>query len=310
MKCWILTDFSKEVQASVASKAKTDIGGLLGNLPEWCEVVNIYDLAIEIDTHGSGKIWHAGKYVDRPDAALCLYVGLVAGMGSKYAVQILDQLESLGTFCMINSRQLMTTGDKLKCSQLLAKAGINTPKTVLLSDWIPTSMVVESLGLPMVVKPVDGSEGRGVCLVHSEEELKKMLADKDDSTTLIAQQYISTSKGRDLRIMLIGDEVAFCEIRDNTKSNDFRSNVSAGGDANMATPPEEALTIARQVRRVLGLNMCSVDFLFEDDGFTVGEVNSLPGFPENQPYEGELMIVRYPRLFIGYLMNLLKTRKE
>ena len=56
--------------------------------------------------------------------------------------------------------------------------------------------------------------------------------------------------------------------------------------------------------------MCSVDFLFEDDGFTVGEVNSLPGFPENQPYEGELMIVRYPRLFIGYLMNLLKTRKE
>ena len=310
MKCWILTDFSKELQASVASKAKTDIGGLLDTLPEWCEVVNIYDLAIEIDAHGNGKIWHAGKYVDRPDAALCIYVGMVAGMGSKYPVQILDQLESLGTFCMINSRQLMTTGDKLKCSQLLAKAGINTPKTVLLSDWISTSMVVESLGLPMVVKPVDGSEGRGVCLVHSEEELKKMLAEKDESTILIAQQYISTSKGRDLRIILIGDEVASCEIRDNTKNDDFRSNVSAGGDAYMATPPETALAIARQVRRVLGLNICSVDFLFDNDSFMVCEVNSLPGISDDQPYEGELMAVRYPRMIIGYLMNLLKAGKE
>ena len=203
MKCWILTDFTKELGASIASKSKTDFSGIVGMLPEGCELVNIYELAIEIDVNGNGKIWRAGQYVDRPDMAFCLYVGLVAGNLNKYQLQILDQLEMLGTHLMITSRQLMTTGDKLKCAQLLAKAGISTPKTILLNSWIPTSMVVESLGLPMVVKPVDGSEGRGVCLVHSEDELKDMLAQKDDNTTLIAQQYISTSKGRDMRMVMI-----------------------------------------------------------------------------------------------------------
>ena len=84
MKCWILTDFSKELGASIASKSKTDFGGVLGILPEGCELVNIYELAIEIDVNGNGKIWKAGQYVDRPDMAFCLYVGLVAGNESTF----------------------------------------------------------------------------------------------------------------------------------------------------------------------------------------------------------------------------------
>ena len=309
MNCWILTDFSKELMSSVANKAKTDISGSLELLPEWCEVINIYDLAIEIDPKSNGMIWYAGKYVERPDVAFCLYIGLIAGHDSKYHLQILDQLETLGTKLLINSRQLMTTGDKLKCSQLLAEAGINTPKTVLLSSWLPTSMVVESLGLPMVVKPIDGSEGRDVCLVHSEEELKKKLEEKDDNTTLIAQKYISTSKGRDMRIMLTGDEIVYCEIRDNTKNNDFRSNVSAGGNAHITTPPDEVVNIARQVRKLLDLNICSVDFLFENDGYSVGEVNSLPGYGADFFYDGEPLKIRYPRMLMACIMNLMKTKE-
>ena len=304
MKCWILTDFSKELGASIASKSKTDFGSVLGILPEGCELVNIYELAIEIDVNGNGKIWKAGQYVDSPDMAFCLYVGLVAGNESTFHLQILDQLEMLGTRLMITSRQLMTTGDKLKCGQLLAKAGISTPKTILLNSWIPTSMVVESLGLPMVVKPVDGSEGRGVCLVHSEEELKDMLAQKDDSTTLIAQQYISTSKGRDLRMVMIGDEIAFAEIRDNTKSDDFRSNISVGGEAHITTPPEDAVALGRKTRQVLGLNMCGIDLLFGKDEFIIGEVNSLPGFPTGVEYNGEPVEKRYQRMLMEYMMKI------
>jgi len=304
MKCWILTDFTKELGASIASKSKTDFSGIVGMLPEGCELVNIYELAIEIDVNGNGKIWRAGQYVDRPDMAFCLYVGLVAGNLNKYQLQILDQLEMLGTHLMITSRQLMTTGDKLKCAQLLAKAGISTPKTILLNSWIPTSMVVESLGLPMVVKPVDGSEGRGVCLVHSEDELKDMLAQKDDNTTLIAQQYISTSKGRDMRMVMISDEVVFAMIRDNTKSNDFRSNLSVGGEACIITPPEDAVALGRKIRQVLGLNICGIDLLFGKDGFMVGEVNSLPGFPTGEEYNGEPIPKRYHRMLMEYMMKI------
>lgn len=138
MKCWVLTDYSKDLQSTIDKKAKLDITSSLDILPEWFEIVSIFELAIEIDPYGNGKIWRAGQYVERPDVAFCLYIGLVANNEINYHCQILDQLESLGTICMINSRQLKTTGDKLKCSQLLAKAGINTPKTVLLSSWLPT----------------------------------------------------------------------------------------------------------------------------------------------------------------------------
>ena len=309
MKFWILTDFRKEQVGNLFDKKIFDIAANLQKLPEGCEVVNIYDLVIEIDSQNKGKIWHSGQYVERPDMAFALYMGMVAGNESKYHLQVLDQLESLGTFLMTNSTQLMKTWDKLKCGQLLAKAGVNTPKTVLLNSRTPITMVVESLGLPMVVKPVDGSEGRGVCLVNTVEELQKMVDEKDEDTTLIAQKYISTSKGRDLRVILIGDEVVCAYVRDNTKSGDFRSNVCVGGVSHIVVPPEKAVTLARKARRALDLNMCGLDLLFEGDGFTIGEVNFLPGIEDWMMYEGELVKVRYHRMLMAYMKGKVQGKQ-
>lgn len=42
MRCWILTDYSKELGANIASKSKTDIGGVLGILPEGCELGRLW----------------------------------------------------------------------------------------------------------------------------------------------------------------------------------------------------------------------------------------------------------------------------
>ena len=93
-------------------------------------------------------------------------------------------------------------------------------------------------------------------------------------------------------------------IRDNTKSNDFRSNLSVGGEACIITPPEDAVALGRKIRQVSGLNICGIDLLFGKDGFMVGEVNSLPGFPTGEEYDGEPVGKRYHRMLMEYMMKI------
>ena len=316
MKCWLLNDIDLE---SMYEKLKKDcvdefyvqIADTVKKLPKWCELVNIFDMCIEVDNDQKETILYKGKRVRRPDVALCFYVG-----GTAFGVQdpdnmhlrILDQLQMLGTHCIQSSSQLAVTSDKLKSAQILAAAGIKVPTTILVTDAITSKYIVEKLGLPVVVKPNDGTEGIGVCLIKTEEELKRYLEQRDRNTPLIAQQYISTSCGRDMRITMLGDEIIYAMERDNTKNGDFRSNISQGGVVHILTPPAEALDIARKSMKTLGLNICSVDLLYGEDCFYVGEVNSIPGYAEGQTYEGEDVTKRYQRLLGEYVMKNMQKK--
>jgi len=66
-------------------------------------------------------------------------------------------------------------------------------------------------------------------------------------------------------------------IRDNSKGEDFRSNISVGGDGAYWEPDEEALKIAKESMRVMNMKLCGVDLLFGEQGYIVGEINSMPG---------------------------------
>lgn len=316
MKCWLLNDI--DVDALCAKLANVDMDGFyeelaesVKKLPEWCEMVNINDVYIEVDNDNMDTVWYKGKQLKRPDVALCFYVGGTALGLQTYDnlhLRILDQLQMLGTHCIQSSTQLSATSDKLKCSQILAAAGVKVPVTVLITDAVTPSHLIEKLGLPMVVKPNDGTEGKGVCLIKSEEELKQVIDQRDKTTSLIAQQYISTSCGRDLRIALMGDEVLYAMERDNTKSGDFRSNISQGGIVHVFTPSADALELARKTKKALQLNLCSVDLLYGEDCYYVGEVNSIPGYMKGQTYEGEDVTRRYQRLLGEYVLNIVNQK--
>lgn len=314
MKCWLLSDIDLESlrkKKDSVDEFYVKLANSVGNLPEWCEMVNIFDICIEVDNNQQDTIFYKGKRVQRPDVALCFYIG-----GTSFGVQdpdnirlrILDQLQMLGTHCIQSSSQLTSTSDKLKSAQILAAAGIKVPATILVTNSVTPKYIVDNLGLPVVVKPNDGTEGIGVCLIKTEEELKSYMDKRDRSTTLIAQQYISTSCGRDLRIAMLGDEIIYAMERDNTKNGDFRSNISQGGIVHIFTPSAEAIDIARKSMKTMGLNICSVDLLYGKDCFFVGEVNSIPGYAEGQTYEGEDVTKRYQRLLGEYMMKIMQKK--
>ena len=59
------------------------------------------------------------------------------------------------------------------------------------------------------------------------------------------------------------------------------------------------------VKKAVGVDWCGVDLLYMSDGFTVGEVNSLPGFFESSTYQGEPVKLRYMRMLLQLI-----TRKS
>ena len=86
------------------------------------------------------------------------------------------------------------------------------------------------------------------------------------------QKYISTSFGRDVRVLVIGKRVFGAILRKSEK--DFRSNVALGGTAEEYPLPESVKRTCERIAEVLGLDYCGIDLLFGEKGFLVCEVNS------------------------------------
>jgi glutathione synthase/RimK-type ligase-like ATP-grasp enzyme len=93
---------------------------------------------------------------------------------------------------------------------------------------------------------------------------------------ILVQECIEASKGRDLRIMLAGRKYSQAYIRDN--GDEFKSNLSQGGELQFLTPPDEVIKIAEEVAQLLDIYFGSVDFLMgENDTYYICEANSMTG---------------------------------
>ena len=87
------------------------------------------------------------------------------------------------------------------------------------------------------------------------------------------QEFIEGSKGRDIRIHVVGNQVITAMERKNDK--DFRANITNGGTMKKYVPNEEECEMAISICRELKLDFAGVDLLFGEDGEPIlCEVNS------------------------------------
>jgi RimK family alpha-L-glutamate ligase len=247
----------------------------LKSLPFRLEYVNMMEIDLEVASDSRDRIRVAGEYRTLPDFALCMIETRV----EYFHFALLRQLEMLGVFSLHKAINISGSLDKLHSYQKFLQAGIPVAKTVLMTHNTDIDWVTSRIGLPMVIKLPDGSKGEGVCLVHSKSELKNIhdFYCKNAGRELLAQEFIATSKGRDARITICDGDVVFGVIRDNSKGDDFRSNISVGGNGEYWEPDEEAIRIAKEVVKVMDMKLCGVDLLFGENGYIVGEINSMPG---------------------------------
>lgn len=196
----------------------------------------------------------------------------------KYLLEAL----TLSGIRVFNTREAIENcDDKVLTYLALAKANIATPKTYPAPlCYKPDSTVSKAalyriateLSFPIIVKESFGSLGKGVYLAKDEKELET-LANRLIDRPHLFQKFVSTSYGKDVRVIVIGGEVVGGIIRQS--ENDFRSNVAAGGRAEKYGLSDGIKEIALKAHRALGLDYSGVDILFGENGKPiVCEVNS------------------------------------
>ena len=247
----------------------------LQKLPFKLEFINMAGIDLEVAADQLTRIHVHGEYRSLPDFALCMFEQEV----SYFHFALLRQLEMLGVFSLHKAKNIAGSLDKLHTYQKLLRAGIPVAKTILVNAHSRLDWIIERIGFPMVLKVPDGSKGEGVCLVNNRPELQNIhdLFCRNSGRDLLAQEFIATSKGRDARITLCDGEVVFGVLRDNSAGEDFRSNISVGGNGAWWEPDEEAIKIAKESVKVMDMKLCGVDLLFGENGYIVGEINSMPG---------------------------------
>jgi RimK family alpha-L-glutamate ligase len=240
------------------------------------EVVDPKKIELVLDGR-EPKVFRNGAASPLPMFALAAFVE----EADFYNFALLQQLETQGVFCVNRADTLKKTNDKLLTLQLLAEQGLPTPKTILVRKDTPPSFIREQLGLPVVIKIIDGSKGHGVTLVQTEKELEnllEMLEAARASANILAQEFIADSRGHDLRVLVIDHQPRVCMLRKNRSAEGFKSNVSAGGIAEAYPMTDAIRALSNRVIEILDLNIGGIDLLFKGDGFVVGEANSIPGF--------------------------------
>ena len=135
--------------------------------------------------------------------------------------------------------------------------------------------VSKEVGWPIVIKEAYGSYGEQVYLANNKQEAKDII-ERIGYKDFLMQEFISESKGRDVRINIVGDQVVASMFREN--KDDFRSNISSGGNGSKYEPSKEEIDLALKAAKALGLSFAGVDVLFGKNGPIICEVNSNPQF--------------------------------
>jgi cyanophycin synthetase len=170
--------------------------------------------------------------------------------------------------------------DKQLTKRLLAAAGVPVPAGRAVVDADDAWKAACEIGLPVVVKPLDGNQGKGVTVnITSEEQLRKAYevaaTFRDD---ILVERYMP---GNDFRLLVVGDRLVAAARRDPPK-------VVGDGIHNIAWLVEQ---VNKDPRRGSGHSTSLTKIRFDD---IAKETLANQGFTaESVPLKGQRVNLRH-----------------
>lgn len=195
-----------------------------------------------------------------------------------YATAVLRQFEMMGVYCLNESVAISRSRDKLRALQLLARKGIGMPVSGFAHSTKMSSELIKLVGgAPLVIKLLEGTQGKGVVLAETTQAAESVIdAFRDLDEYFLVQEFIKEADGADIRCFIVGGKIVATMMR-KAKSGEFRSNLHRGGTAvTVKLTPEERKSATR-ASEAMGLNVSGVDIIRSKHGPLVIEVNSSPG---------------------------------
>jgi RimK family alpha-L-glutamate ligase len=200
-----------------------------------------------------------------------------------FRVDALHRLGRLGVPVVNPARVIERTVDKFYTSALLEEAGLPTPRTIVTQD-IEGAMKAFRAMNDVIVKPLFGSNGRGIVRVSDPEIAWRVFRALELERAVFYVQQVLPHEGRDLRVFVLGQGVIASIWR---SAGGWRTNLSRGGRAEKAKLPDAWAELALAAARAVGAEYAGVDLVPTTNGEVyVLEVNGSPGWRGLQPASG------------------------
>jgi len=238
-----------------------------------CRVIDTLKCYMDISS-AKPSVWYRGQELEHLDAI----IPRIGASITNYGTAVIRQFEMMDTYSLVGSIPLGRSRSKLRALQLLSRKGLGMPATGFAHDISNTRQLIQLVGgAPVVVKLLEGTQGRGVVLAETAKAAESVIdAFKELGADFLVQEFIKEAGGSDVRCFVIGSKVVAAMER-TSAAGEFRSNLHRGGSARLTKLTALERRTAIKAAQTMGLNVAGVDILRSDRGPLVMEVNSSPG---------------------------------
>ncbi len=193
-----------------------------------------------------------------------------------FRMDALRMLEHVGVR-VVNSAFAIEHGvDKYYTAARLQDAGVPTPRTVVAERFEEALTAFEELGGDVVVKPLFGSEGRGIVRVSDVDTAYRVFRALELGRYIHCVQEFVPHGREDIRIFVVGERVIGAMLR---RGRGWKTNAAQGAIGEPVELDDRLIDLSLRATRVVGAVHAGVDILpCDDGGYRVIEVNTIPGW--------------------------------
>ncbi len=194
-------------------------------------------------------------------------------------LNVLHMLARQGVRIYNQAQAIERTVDKAMTSFLLRMHSVPTPAT-----WICESRAqieaIRQLAITnrqqLVLKPLFGSQGKGVRKLQDDEPLPVPMQQYVDGVYYLQQFIASAGEPHDYRVFVVGGKVVAAMKR---WGMSWVNNVAIGGRCEAIKPDGKMAEIALSAAQAVDIDYCGVDIIQAAGGdYYVLEVNSIPAW--------------------------------
>jgi ribosomal protein S6--L-glutamate ligase len=215
-----------------------------------------------------------------------------------FRMDLLHRLRARGVPVLNPPAALEACVDKYLASARLEAAGLRVPPTVVCQNADAALEAFATLGGDVVVKPLFGSEGRGMMRVSDPDLAWRTFHALERLQAVLYLQQFIPHPGWDLRVFVLDGRCLAAMRR--WSNGSWRTNVAQGGKAKAVQPSPAEKELARRAAVAVGAPVAGVDLLPGPAGeWYVLEVNAVPGWRSLAPTTGVDVAVEVVRFLAG-----------
>jgi ribosomal protein S6--L-glutamate ligase len=202
-----------------------------------------------------------------------------------FRMDALQRLQARGIPVLNPPPALEACVDKYLATARLEATGLPVPPTVVCQHADDALEAFAALGGDVVVKPLFGSEGRGMVRVSDPDMAWRTFRTLERLQCVLYLQRFIDHPGHDLRVFVLGGRV-LTAMRRHARGS-WRTNVAQGGRGELIQIDPEQQRLALAAAAALGASIAGVDLLPARTGeWYVLEVNAVPGWRALAPVTG------------------------